>query len=95
MVVDGHVDGAKECVPGNTTINGKTRKVTYVIAKRLLTLSRQRSKCLHEYLVQFDGCRVKNLAEWVDEDNLKDGMEVINEFGTITVTTYYCYYYYQ
>ena len=37
---------------------------------RPLTAARQRTSCLYEYLVQFDGATNSGLAEWVDEDDL-------------------------
>ena len=63
---------------------GAIHQVTSVIGKRLLTRSRQRSECLYEFKVQLDGCELTSLAEWVDEDNLKDGMDIIKKFGTTT-----------
>ena len=78
----------EQCRPGSMMFQGKMRQVTSVIGKRLLTKSRQRSAgCLYEFKVQLDGCELKNLAEWVDQDDLKDGMDIIKKFGTTTTTT--------
>ena len=84
MVVDSE---ETPCRPGSMMFQGERHQVTSVTGKRLLTKTRQRSGCLYEFKVQLNGCVLTNLAEWVDEDDLKDGFEIIEKFGTTTTTT--------
>ena len=80
MVVD-----SSKAYTGSTVVKGQRHRVTSILKARLLTNNRQRGEgCLYEFLVQLDGCTVSSLAEWVDEKDLQDCIEIIKEFlGTI------------
>ena len=80
MVVD-----SSKAYTGSTVVKGQRHRVTSILKRRLLTNIRQRGAgCLYEFLVQLDGCTVSSLAEWVDEKDLQDCIEIIKEFlGTI------------
>ncbi len=82
MVVDSSED---PCRPGSTIFKGQRHRVTSIIQRRLLKNARQRGEgCLYEFKVLLDGCKVSSLAEWVDEKDLEDCIEIIKEFlGTI------------
>ena len=78
--------------PGSTIVNGQRRQVTSITKRRLLSDARQRGLgCLYEFKVQFDGCKMANLAEWVDEKDLEDCVEIIKEFLGTTTGNYYYY----
>ena len=90
MVVNSSEDPCRP--PGSTIVKGQRRQVTSILQRRLLTPSRQRGPgCLYEFKVQLDGCTMTNLAEWVDEKDLEDCVEIIKKFLGTTTGNYYYY----